>query len=222
MASLGLMATGIAHEINNPLNFIKNGVEALNKKVGDTRIKDKTELEALFNIVNEGVVRASNIVKSLSHFSRKSPTMDEECNLKDIIENCLLILHSKIKGRIRVKTHFARGKKLVKGNEGRLHQVMMNIISNAEQAIEDTGTIDITTLVEGNNLKVIIKDDGSGISEENLSKIGDPFFTTKAPGEGTGLGLFISFSIIEEHNGNLEVISSPEEGTSFIISLPLV
>lgn len=221
MASLGVMATGIAHEINNPLNFIKNGVEALDKKISEIRIKDKTELISLFKIVNEGVTRASNIVKSLSHFSRKSPTMDEKCNVKEIIENCLLILHSKIKGRIRVKTSFVRGKKLVKGNEGRLHQAMMNIIANAEQAIKGQGTIEIRTAVVKNELEITIQDDGEGITEENLTKIGDPFFTTKPPGEGTGLGLFITFSIIEEHNGKIEVISSPDNGTRFIISLPL-
>lgn len=222
MASLGMMATGIAHEINNPLNFIKNGVEALSKKVGESKIKDKEELNALFKIVNEGVVRSTKIVKSLSHFSRKSPEMNEACNIKEIIENCLLILHSKVKDRVRVKTRFARGKNLVRGNEGRLHQVMMNIISNAEQAIEGTGTIEISTTVIDGNLEVVIQDDGSGISEENLSKIGEPFFTTKAAGVGTGLGLFITFSIIDEHNGEIDVTSSPEMGTKFIISLPLV
>lgn len=219
MASLGVMAAGIAHEINNPLNFIKNGVEALSKKVKDGET-EKQELDPLFKIVNEGVGRASNIVKSLSHFSRKSPDMNESCNIHEIIENCLLILHSKIKDKVRITTDFAKAIKHVKGNEGRLHQAMMNIISNAEQAIPETGNVKITTTQRGKSLEIMIEDDGEGIPEENLSKISDPFFTTKAPGEGTGLGLFITFSIIEEHNGHVDVMSSPEKGTVFIITLP--
>ncbi|GAB4238717.1 MAG: hypothetical protein Tsb0034_14430 [Ekhidna sp.] len=219
MASLGVMAAGIAHEVNNPLNFIKNGVEALNKKINEEEEIDKDELKPIFTIVNEGVKRATNIVKSLSHFSRKSPKMDEECDLKEIIENCLLILHNQIKGRVRIKTKFLTKSK-VPGNEGRLHQAVLNIIANAAQAIEGTGAIEITTLEKGKTVELRIKDDGEGIPEENLSKISDPFFTTKAPGEGTGLGLFITFSIIDEHGGNIEVISTSGEGTEFIITLP--
>ena len=90
------MAMGIAHEINNPLNFIKNGVDALVTRIADDLPEKKKELQPLFTIVEEGVKRATNIVKSLNHFSRKSPSMDEQCNLKEIIENCLLILHNKI------------------------------------------------------------------------------------------------------------------------------
>ena len=98
---------------------------------------------------------------------------------------------------------------------------MMNIISNAEQAIGDEGTIEISTKRKNNMLEIEVKDDGEGIPEENLMKISDPFFTTKAPGEGTGLGLFITFSIIEEHGGQVEVRSNIQEGTTFYIILPL-
>lgn len=220
MASLGIMAAGIAHEINNPLNFIQNGVEALSTKISEDDQDKKKELEPIFHIVKEGVNRASKIVRSLSHFSRKGPEMNEECNIKEIIENCLLILHNKIKNKVRVLTDFSSTTQIVKGNEGRLHQAMMNIIANAEQAIENTGTIKITTIKRDNFLDVTIEDNGEGIPKENLSKISDPFFTTKAPGEGTGLGLFITFSIIEEHNGQIDVISSPGKGTIFTISLP--
>lgn len=218
MASLGVLAAGVGHEINNPLNFIKNGIEALSKKLEDNRDE---ELRSYFKIVNEGVDRATNIVKSLSHFSRKGPDIDERCNIHEIIENCLLILHSKIRNRIRIITNFTSQGSVLKGNEGRLHQAMMNIIANAEQAIKTEGTIEITTRKKGDMMEIWIEDDGEGIPEENLMKISDPFFTTKAPGEGTGLGLFITFSIIEEHNGHIDVKSSPQGGTKFIIQLPL-
>ncbi len=220
MASLGVMAMGIAHEINNPLNFIKNGVDALGVRIADESPEKREELEPLFKIVNEGVNRATKIVKSLSHFSRKTPSMDEDCNLKEIIENCLLILHNKIKNKAQVLTTFVDNG-VVKGNEGRLHQAMLNILANAAQAIEKRGIINIITSKTGNSIEVTIEDDGMGIPEENLSRISDPFFTTKPPGEGTGLGLFITYSIIEEHGGQIDVISNPGKGTIFIVSLPI-
>ncbi|MEP0127021.1 sensor histidine kinase [Ekhidna sp.] len=218
MASLGVLAAGVGHEINNPLNFIKNGIGALSKKLEGN--KDE-ELKSYFKIVNEGVDRATNIVKSLSHFSRRGPSTDEKCNIHEIIENCLLILHNKIRNKVRIITNFTKLEAQLKGNEGRLHQAIMNIVANAEQAIDDKGTIEITTLRRKKHMEIWIEDDGVGIPEENLTKINDPFFTTKAPGEGTGLGLFITSSIIEEHDGNIEVKSNIDEGTKFIITLPL-
>ncbi len=218
MASLGVLAAGVGHEINNPLNFIKNGIGALSKKLEGN---EDEELKSYFKIVNEGVDRATNIVKSLSHFSRKGPGVDEKCNIHEIIENCLLILHNKIRNKVRVITNFTSQSAILKGNEGRLHQAMMNIIANAEQAIVDEGTLTITTRRKSDVMEIWIEDDGEGIPEENLMKISDPFFTTKPPGEGTGLGLFITFSIIEEHSGSIEVESNPSEGSKFIIKLPL-
>ncbi|MEM6735793.1 MAG: ATP-binding protein [Bacteroidota bacterium] len=220
MASLGLMAMGIAHEINNPLNFIKNGVDALGSRISEELPEKKRELQPLFNIVEEGVKRSTNIVRSLSHFSRKSPSMNEKCNLKEIIENCLLILHNQIKDKAQVLTTFM-DHGVVMGNEGRLHQAMMNMLANAVQAIDKNGTINIITSRNGDNIEITIEDDGMGIPEENLSKISDPFFTTKPSGEGTGLGLFITYSIIEEHNGQIDVISNPGKGTIFSITLPI-
>ena len=219
MASLGVMAMGIAHEINNPLNFIKNGVEALEARILEDMPEKKEELEPLLRIVREGVKRSTNIVKSLSHFSRKTPSMTERCDLKEIIENCLLILHNKIKNRVQIITTFDKNSHAI-GNEGRLHQALLNILANAAQAIDGAGTINILTSKKEGMVEVTIEDDGEGIPEENLSKISDPFFTTKAPGEGTGLGLFITYSIIEEHKGEVDVISNPGKGTIFIISIP--
>ncbi|MEM6815777.1 MAG: ATP-binding protein [Bacteroidota bacterium] len=220
MASLGLMAMGIAHEINNPLNFIKNGVDALGLRISEELPEKKREFQPLFNIVQEGVKRSTNIVKSLSHFGRKSPGMNEECKLKEIIENCLLILHNQIKDKAQILTTFMDDGVVI-GNEGRLHQAMMNMLANAVQAIEKKGTINIIITRNGDQIEVTIEDDGVGIPEENLSKISDPFFTTKPSGKGTGLGLFITYSIIEEHHGQIDVISNPGKGTIFTIVLPV-
>ncbi|MEQ9307363.1 MAG: tetratricopeptide repeat protein, partial [Marinoscillum sp.] len=106
MASLGVLAAGVGHEINNPLNFIKNGIEAVSKKISDNKNVDDEELKPYFKIINEGVDRTANIVKSLSHFSRRAPGVNDRCNINEIIENCLLILHNKIRNRIRIITNF--------------------------------------------------------------------------------------------------------------------
>jgi signal transduction histidine kinase len=109
----------------------------------------------------------------------------------------------------------------VYGNEGKLHQAFLNLLSNAEQSMTDQGEIVITTKYDENKVIVTIADNGSGISSNNLSKISDPFFTTKSPGEGTGLGLFITYNIIEEHNGKIRVSSRLSEGTTFNVELKI-
>ncbi|MEQ8245896.1 ATP-binding protein [Fulvivirga sp.] len=218
MASLGVLAAGIGHEINNPLNFIQNGLSALIQELNNSKLNKEIEnLKPYIDIINDGVNRARKIVKSLSHFSRQQMSMDEKCDLYEIIDNCLEILKNNLKHKVSVSKEYQEGNAIVKGNEGRLHQAFLNILSNAEQAIEKSGNIRIIIKQKGDILEVSIMDDGSGISEENLSKIGDPFFTTKDPGKGTGLGLFITNSIIEEHNGEVSVKSEINKGTTFTI-----
>lgn len=220
MASLGVLAAGVGHEINNPLNFIKNGVGALSHYLKIERGETDPQVDTYLRIVDEGVIRATKIVSSLSHFSRAGESKTEVCKINEIIENCLLILHNKIRDRIQIVTVFDEEAKLI-GNEGRLHQAILNIVANAAQAIEESGTIEIVTKREAREVVVEISDDGAGISEKNLTKIRDPFFTTKPPGVGTGLGLYITSNIIEEHNGKMEVQSKLGVGTRFIITLPL-
>ncbi|MEQ9403832.1 MAG: tetratricopeptide repeat protein [Cyclobacteriaceae bacterium] len=220
MASLGVLAAGVGHEINNPLNYIKNGVNTLSATMNKKFKKEGKELEPYFNIINEGVDRASKIVKSLSHFSRAGLDANEYCSVEDILENCQLILGNKLRS-IEVIKSYSRNKAVVNGNEGKLHQAFMNVLTNAIQAITENGKIWINTEVNNGKMIVSVRDNGAGISEENLLKISDPFFTTKSPGEGTGLGLFITYAIIEEHNGDIQVISTPATGTELIITLPL-
>lgn len=211
LASLGLVSAGIGHELNNPLNFIKNGAEAL--KVELQSDKDEKKIDQLLGIIDNGVQRASDIIKSLSLYSRNVEGHDEKCDLNDIIENSLLILNSKSKNRIAINKELSDKQLQIKGNQGQLHQVFTNIISNAIDAIEGNGNINITSKKSGKNIEIEIKDDGSGIEEENLNKIGEPFYTTKDPGKGTGLGMYITFQIVKEHNGRLKIDSKKGEGT---------
>jgi PAS domain S-box-containing protein len=216
MASLGVLVAGVGHEINNPLNFINGGVQGLKNLDSN----GGAEAKPFFDIIEEGVKRASNIVKSLSHFSRRTGKMDEKCDLHLIINNCLTILHNKLKHSIEVEKKFTNNNVIIKGSEGKLHQAILNVLSNAQQAIEGTGKITIKTDRVGKQIKISIKDTGVGIPKENLSKVVDPFFTTKNTGEGTGLGLSITYSIIEEHQGRIELSSKIGQGTEFILIFP--
>lgn len=221
MASLGVLAAGVGHEINNPLNYIKNGIITLSRKMDKDYKGSRQELKQYFDIIEEGVDRASTIVKSLGHFSRTDANYDQECNIEEIVENCLTILGNKIRKGIEIERNYSKVLSSVSGNEGKLHQLFLNVISNAEQAIERKGKITIITSRSGDQIIVQVKDTGIGISEENIVRIADPFYTTKAPGTGTGLGLFVVYSIIEEHNGDIGVTSKVHEGTEIIIKLPI-
>lgn len=223
MASLGIMASGIGHEINNPLNYIENGVRNISNLIhkkynGET----PEELNRFVDIVNEGVSRASVIVNSLANFSRVGIEKDEQCDLPTILENCLAILSSEAKN-IEIKKNYHSETLTVAGNESKLHQVCMNLLTNAIHAVSgnEYPSIEINITQSGKRVVLTIRDNGYGIPKENLSKIMDPFFTTKDPGKGTGLGLFISHSFIDEHNGTLEVNSKKEEGTEFKVTLPI-
>lgn len=216
MASLGVLSAGITHEINNPLNFIKGGIQVLELDLREG--KTVCELEPYLEVISDGVERASNIVKSLSHFSRGGSDMHESCDVHAIIDNCLLMLESKTKHKIEIVKDFRAEHFRLIGNEGRLHQAILNILANAEQAILNSGEIMITTELDREIQKVIIADTGIGIEPEILHKINDPFFTTKPPGKGTGLGLSIAYNIVKEHQGVIEVLSQPGKGTTFILS----
>ncbi|MEQ8926766.1 MAG: ATP-binding protein [Fulvivirga sp.] len=221
MVSLGVLAAGIGHEINNPLNFIKNGASALTETLKQDPQINLDEIQPFLEIINTGVYRANAIVKSLSHFSREVKSKDEECNINSTIEHCLTMLNNRLKNKVKVVKQLDLNCPTILGNEGKLHQAVLNIISNAEQAIAEKGVITIKTHFNKAYLIVQISDNGEGISQENIAKIADPFFTTKEPGVGTGLGLFITYNIIEEHNGVITVDSEVGKGTTFTIKFDL-
>lgn len=221
MASLGTLASGIGHEINNPLNFIMNGAKTLQERIEKRLPGQSDEFAPFFEAIDEGVSRASKVVRSLSHFSKSGMEMTDRCDVNEIINNCLVILNNRIRNRAEVIKNFTTEAVRVKGDEGKLHQAFMNILSNAEQAIEHDGIIRISTEVDDDKVRISIKDNGVGIAPENLEKISDPFFTTKPAGIGVGLGLFITYSIVDEHHGTIKVSSKPNVETEFIVSLPL-
>jgi PAS domain S-box-containing protein len=220
MASIGVLAAGVAHEINNPLNFIQGGAAGLEDLVerGDPFDEEAREL---LNAINEGIDRAADIVASLNHFSRQGDTKMENINIHNIINNCLVIINSQLKNKVEIVKHYADNIPLIKGNDGKLHQAFLNILTNAEQAINKKGTIKISTSLNHKNLLISIRDSGHGISKDNMLRITEPFFTTKEVGTGTGLGLSITYNILKEHGGSLEFSSEINEGTTVLVRLPL-
>ena len=222
MASVGVLSAGIAHEINNPLNFIQGGLLGI-KEYFETNLQGHTEeVELFITAINIGIQRASAIVSSLGHYSRKDELPQNQCDIHEIIDNCLIMLQSKIRGKIEVSKNYTEKYSKVFGSEGKLHQAFLNIISNAEQAIEKTGNIDIDSDVIKDKLILTISDSGHGISQDNLQKIFDPFFSTKDAGKGTGLGLSITYNIIQEHNGSISYKSKENFGTIVTIELPII
>nr|WP_321406876.1 ATP-binding protein [uncultured Carboxylicivirga sp.] len=221
MATLGVLSAGIAHEVNSPLQYIQAGSLGLEAYFEDNYNDIPEEINILLNSINEGVSRSADIVASLNQFSRQKNEKTEHFNIHTIIDNCLNILSNKIKHRIEIERQFYYEPIIISGNEGQLHQVIINILNNAAQAITKEGKIIIKTLVENDKAQLIFIDSGKGISPEDINRLTEPFFTTKPSGEGTGLGLSITQKIIEEHNGQLLFESELGMGTTVRISLPL-
>jgi PAS domain S-box-containing protein len=221
MASLGVLAAGVAHEINNPLNFILGGILGLESYFNENLTDHIENVSDLFVAVKTGVQRSAKIVSSLSHYSRNDNLFQSGCDIHIIIDNCLIMLGDQYKDKVEIHKNYSAEQYLLNGNEGKLHQAFLNILSNAIQSIERKGTINITTDIDDNNMFIMIDDTGCGISQENLDKIFDPFFTTKDPGKGTGLGLSITYKIIQEHQGTIEYKSESRKGTKVKIVLPV-
>ncbi|MCG6136346.1 MAG: ATP-binding protein [Nostoc sp. LLA-1] len=252
MSSLGEMVAGIAHEINNPVNFIYGNIQCANEYIKDLLsllalyqqeypeaswiITEKIEeidlnflskdLSSLLASMKMGAQRIREIVLSLRNFSRLDEADMKDVDIHEGIDNTLLILNHRIKNEIVVIKQYGN-LPLVECYPAQLNQVFMNIISNAidallEQKTQSDKNIIIDTLrIDEHYIKVTIRDNGAGISPEIINKLFNPFFTTKPVGKGTGLGLSICYQIIDKHKGKIEVFSELEQGTEFIITLPI-
>lgn len=225
MAALGILTAGVAHEINNPINFIKSGASVLKKitkkaKGSKGEVQDMKTFEKLVESIEIGSNRIVGIVKSLSAFSKSEEDEISFCNLHEIIDNCLMILTHEHKHRIEIRKNYMAQEAMVNSNESKIYQVFTNLLANAIQAIPDEGKITISTKSSKGYIEIDINDDGYGISEDNLKHIFDPFFTTKEPGKGTGLGLSIVYTIIQEQEGFITYNSILGEGTKVSVKLP--
>lgn len=224
MAALGVLTAGVAHEINNPVNYIKSASEIINEMIEEEEsklvIKEKDVFKEVFGSIEIGVERIVSIVKSLGSFSRTNETDNEVFNIHKVIDECLLILKNEYKGKVRIEKDFFDTEIYIKGNEGKVYQLFTNLILNAVQAIEGEGTILIRTWKKEQIIYIQVKDNGKGMEDDIKEKIFDPFFTTKDPGKGTGLGLSIAYNIVEEHQGSIQFDSTPGSGTTFTVEFP--
>jgi len=216
LSSIGLLAAGVAHEVNTPLAVISTYAQMLAKQVHGDEPKTR-----LLEKIAKSTFRASEIVNSLLNFSRTSTTEFEDIELNRIIrETAALVEHQMEKAGIRVSLELADDLPLIRGNAGKLQQVFLNLLLNSRDAMDGGGALAIRTSATGAGVRAVVSDTGPGIPRDLLNRIFDPFFTTKASRKGTGLGLSISYGIVEEHGGQIVADSRPGEGAVFRLEFP--
>ena len=222
LSSIGLLAAGVAHEINTPLAVISSYSQMLSKQMrGDGRLGPVLEK------ITQQSFRASEIANGLLNFSRTSTTEFRETNLNQVIRDTLSLLEHQFKtAQVVVEAELADDLPTIHGNPGKLQQVFLNLLLNAKESMPGGGRLRVATLANG-HVEALVADTGSGIAPEHLKRIYDPFFTTKTtprPGErrGTGLGLSVSYGIIQEHAGKIHVDSAVGAGTTFHLEFPLL
>ena len=218
LTSLGLLAAGVAHEVNTPLAVISNYVQMLAKQLPPNDPRHK-----LTDRIVKQTFRASEIVNNLLNFSRTGGAEFKEVNLNQVIEETLtLVAHPFRASNVQVVRNLDADLPGVLGSNNRLQQVFLNLFLNAKDAMPSGGMLEVRSAANNGSVEIEITDTGMGIQRENLHRVFDPFFTTKATGRGTGLGLSVSYGIIKEHAGKIEVRSTPGKGASFRMEFPAV
>ncbi|MBZ5645582.1 MAG: PAS domain S-box protein, partial [Acidobacteriia bacterium] len=216
LTSLGLLAAGVAHEVNTPLAVISNYIQMLAKQLpaGDAR-------QSLIDKIVKQTFRASEIVNHLLNFSRTGASEFQPVSLNQVVDETLsLLTHPFRTGKVQVVRNLSPELPAVLGSGNRLQQVFLNLFLNARDAMPSGGMLEVRSSAHNGTVEVEVTDTGGGIPRENLARIFDPFFTTKASARGTGLGLSVSYGIIKEHAGKIEVRSTPGKGTSFRLEFP--
>jgi signal transduction histidine kinase len=258
LASLGQMTAGIAHEINNPVNFVRSNVQPLKRDVDELieiiaqinpslpmddlqakwdslqrKYKEldvdylQKEIYQLLQGIDEGSKRTADIVRSLRVFSRMDRDALVLADINECVTSTLMVMKNITSKEVTLSTHLDQALPQIHCFPGKLNQVLMNLISNAVHATRMEGRsiedriVEVKTLRENDCIKIVVKDNGTGMKEEVRKKIFDPFFTTKQVGEGTGLGLSIVLGIVQEHGGDIFIDSEWNKGTSFTLSLPI-
>ncbi len=221
LSSIGLLAAGVAHEVNTPLAVISSYAQMLSKQ-----LQGDPQKGALLEKITRQTFRASEIVNNLLNFSRTSTTEFTTIDVNKVIQETLALLEHQLKSsQIRIQNELKENLPPIQGNAGRLQQVFLNLFLNAKDAMTKGGTLRVATL-NGDGINVTVSDTGTGIAQEHIQRIYDPFFTTKVAsregqGRGTGLGLSVTYGIIQEHAGKIRVESHPGEGTTFHLEFPL-
>jgi two-component system NtrC family sensor kinase len=217
LTALGKLAAGIAHEINNPLTSI-----LLNSHMVAERIDNDKDLKESLQLIIDETARCASIVTGLLEFARQTPPEKKESEINDVLERILRLFESQmILNNIKVKKNLERDLPMLLVDVNKMKQVFTNIILNSMESMTGGGELSITTHISGNKwVAILFRDTGHGISKENLRKIFDPFFTTKGT-KGTGLGLAVTYGIIQQHHGEIDIESEEGKGTVVTIRLPV-
>jgi two-component system NtrC family sensor kinase len=216
MASVGLLAAGVAHEVNTPLAGISSYTQLLRGQLDETdprqQVLEKIEKQSF---------RAAKIINGLLNFSRSGGTEFEQVDVNRVLLDALSLVEHQLEGaNIRVRRELAQDLPPVRGNANRIQQVFFNLVLNARDAMPSGGWLTLATSAEAGSVLIEVKDTGHGIRREHIRRIYDPFFTTKGIGRGTGLGLSVSYGIVQEHGGAIFVDSAPGHGTAFQVTFP--
>jgi PAS domain S-box-containing protein len=216
MASVGLLAAGVAHEVNTPLAGISSYTQLLRGQLDDADPRQQ-----LLEKIEKQSFRAAKIINSLLNFSRSSGTEFVRVDVNKVLLDVLSLVEHQLEGAsIRVRRELTSDLPPIRGNENRVQQVFFNLILNARDAMPSGGWLTLATHADTDTVVVEVKDTGHGIRREHIKRIYDPFFTTKGMGRGTGLGLSVSYGIVQEHGGAIFVESAPGQGTTFQVALP--
>jgi len=232
MASLGELVAGIAHEINNPLSYCVSHVETVKRCFATVEGLAGTTFEASgarphweraqsrLRDISAGMARITDLVLKLRTFSRLDEGEMKRVDVKECIDSVLTILGHRLEPRIRVNLETSPPER-IECNPALFNQALMNLLSNAIDAIQGEGVIGVSSGAAGNMYRLVVQDTGSGIDPKVRDRIFEPFFTTKPIGVGTGLGLSIAYSIVQKHGGTLDVEDAPGGGTRMVLQIPL-
>lgn len=226
LASIGELAGGVAHEINNPASIMLMRIAQLEEELGALNVSEEATEDVA--VIGRQVEKISRIVSGLLTFSRRSTTELRPLDVNDVVRRTVHLMEDLVKSRgIELELDLAGALPRTRGDSSQIEQVLLNLVNNALDAMPRGGRITFITRVSGGDenrgpaVKLSVVDTGTGIAPEHLDRIFDPFFTTKEPGEGTGLGLSVSYGIAEQHGGVLEASSAPDVGTRFDLRLPV-
>jgi signal transduction histidine kinase len=217
LAAMGQLAAGVAHEVNNPLASISSLVQIIRSKQNiDEETKEQLEL------ITSQILRITKVTRDLTDFARARPAARKEHQLSDVISDALrLARFDKTFQKINIETIFAEGMPPVMIDADQLQQVFLNLLLNSRDAMPDGGTIIIEAGYGNGTATVSISDTGSGMDAQIAQKAFEPFYTTKAVGQGTGLGLAVCYGIVNAHGGTIELMPALDHGATFLISLPI-
>jgi len=239
LSSLGQLVAGLAHEINNSINAVYNGVPAMKLRLQKLRlglssglgpgsrvalapelVASFDKLDLLANVIADGAERTARIVSDMKTFAHPGRDRDEDFDLHRALDLCLNLSAKQSASTVHIEREYDNVP-IIHGPYGQLHQVFLNLMTNAVQSMKSGGRIKVQTEMAGDFITIVIRDSGSGIPENIRNRIFEPFFTTKAPGVGTGLGLSISYSIVTKLGGSIECESELNQGTEFKLRIPL-